>query len=280
MAVAEASGGGDGPGAGRTEGYWAPLLQTPDRLRASDLNELLLPDHLERLKFRNSPLMAYGALFKWEVLVQNVLQLYSKPWAMVAASHDLPVPDDDEITRAVGVRSERAIQQIFRWTDDWGFSRQLAYEHYEAQAAVFASFEFNPVDGAVEWLGLLNSYEVPCCLCSSQIDADKARLAMSQCGLDDLFDAFVTAEDGCETPQQSYLVSAIKVRRPPARCIVFEDDPLGVVAAHEATTKVVAVFGTSRATAVDLRHADIRVSGLDDLSLMSLRELFKNAEAE
>eukprot|EP00966_Prymnesium_polylepis_P333032 7388496-Prymnesium_polylepis.1 len=157
---------------------------------------------------------------------------------MVAASHDLPVPDDDEITRAVGVRSERAIQQIFRWTDDWGFSRQLAYEHYEAQAAVFASFEcvhgtrscprahmhtlahtrafahahtrtlararmhtlahantralvhatgaavaralqrmwvkprgarwrprarpcgrFNPVDGAVEWLGLLNSYE-------------------------------------------------------------------------------------------------------------------------
>jgi len=89
----------------------------------------------------------------------------------------------------------------------------------------------------------------------------------------------VTADDGCETAQQSYLLSAVKLKRPPERCVVFEDEPRGVVQAHEATAKVVAVFGGARVNAVDLRHADVRVANMDDLSLMQLRELFKDADA-
>jgi len=263
----------------RTEGYWAPLLDSPDRLRASDLNELLHPDHLERLRYQNSPLMAYGALFKWEVLLQGVLQLFVQPWAEVAKQHDLPVPDEDDVFRAQGMRPERAIQQIFRWTDDWGLSQQLAFEHYEAQRRVMREAEFVPSDGAVEWLHLLNEYGVPCCCCSSSIDLETAKLALTRAGLDKFFDVLVTAEDGCETAEQCYLVSAVKVRRPPARCVVFEDDPRGVVSAHEATSKVVAVYGGARASALDMRHADVRVSSLEDLSLMSLRELFKSEDA-
>ena len=102
---------------------------------------------------------------------------------------------------------------------------------------------------------------------------------MSRAGLDGYFDAFVTAEDGCETAEQAYLVSSIKVRRPPQRCVVFEDDPRGITDAHEATTKVVAVFRGARASAIDLRNADMRVSGLEELSLMSIRDLFKGEEA-
>ena len=68
------------------------------------------------------------------------------------------------------------------------------------------------------------------------------------------------------------------MRRPPDRCVVFEDDARGIVAAHEVTSKAVAVFGSSKSSPIDLRHADMRVSALDDLSLMSLRELFKGME--
>ena len=38
---------------------------------------------------------------------------------------------------------------------------------------------------------------------------------------------YVTAEDGCETTSESYLVSCVKVRRPPEKCVVFEDDQWG-----------------------------------------------------
>ena len=56
-------GGGryDDAAEGRTAGWYAALAEAPDRLRASDLNEVLPPDHLERLRFTNSPLQAYGA---------------------------------------------------------------------------------------------------------------------------------------------------------------------------------------------------------------------------
>lgn len=71
-----------------------------------------------------------------------------------------------------------------------------------------------------------------------------------------------------------------QLRRPPKRCVVFADDQRGIVAAHEVTSKVVALYGAARATAADLRYADLRVGGMDELSLMSLRELFKSEGEE
>ena len=55
-------------GNGRSEGFFAALQEAPDRLRASDLNEVLLPDHLDRLRFTNFPLQAYGAVFKLSLI--------------------------------------------------------------------------------------------------------------------------------------------------------------------------------------------------------------------
>ena len=295
-------------GGGRTQGYWAALMEAPDRLRASDLNELLQPDHLDRLRFTNFPMQAYGALFKWEVLVHDAIELYRRPWAIVAAEHDLPPPDDDDVMRAVGacphgypplvslhsmhrhrpcivflspragMRPERAIQQTFLWSDDWGFTQQLAFEHYEAKQKVVETFEFQPAEGAVEWLTILKEYQVPCCVCAgTSLDLSAARLALRTAGLDELVDEYVTAEDGCETAEQTYLVSCIKVKRPPERCVVFEDDQRGIISAHDASAKVVAVLGNSGRLGGDLRNADMRVTDLGDLSLMSLRELFKGS---
>ena len=125
-----------GDTSGRTEGFYAALQEAPDRLRASDLNEVLLPDHLERLRFTNFPLQAYGAIFKWDTLIDDVLFAYRRPWQVVAEAHDLRMPDDDEVLRAVGMRPERAIQQTFSWSNDWGQTQQLAFEHYEAKVSL------------------------------------------------------------------------------------------------------------------------------------------------
>ena len=258
---------------GRTEvGYWASLMDAPDRLRASDLNEVLQPDHLNRLLFANFPLQAYGALFKWDVLVRDPIEVYRRPWALVAAENDLPPPDDEDVMRAVGARAatptspalapdaawrilsgdtpparhlacvlvagmrpERAIQQTFRWTDDWGTTQRLTFEHFEKKADVLRTHTFEPADGALEWLTMLKEYEVPCCVCAgTALDRASAESALTRAGLHHLLDEYVTLEDGCETAEQSFLVSSIKLRRPPERCVVFADDREAVTSAHEA----------------------------------------------
>ena len=38
------------------DGYYAPLSNSPDKLRGSDLNELLYPDYMDRAKFNVSPM--------------------------------------------------------------------------------------------------------------------------------------------------------------------------------------------------------------------------------
>ena len=263
----------------RTEGFYAALYEEPDRLRASDLNEVLMPDHLDRLRFTNFPLMQHGALFKWDTIVDGVLEVYRRPWQLVAEQNDLRVPDDEEVLRSVGMRPERAIM-AFRWTDDWGQTQQLAFDHFQAKATVFRESEFTPTDGVLPWLTLLQQYQVPCCLCAgTSLDRAAVETVLSKAGLTDFFESCVCMEDGCETAEQAYLVGAIKLRRPPSRCVVFEDDPKGIAAAHEATSKVVAVMGQpgSGGFGSDLRHADMRIPAFDSLSLMSLRELFKDA---
>merc|ERR1719454_2751458 len=102
----------------------------------------------------------FGALFKWDVLEEDTLAFYRQPWDVLAARHNLEPPRDDEVLRAVGMRMERAIA-MFRWTDDWGFTRQLAFEHYEARMETLGAHEFSPPEGTTEWLDILKNYRVP-----------------------------------------------------------------------------------------------------------------------
>jgi len=118
---------------------------------------------------------------------------------------------------------------------------------------------------------------VPCTLCSP-LDRPSTDGIIASADIEGFFDEIVSVEDGCETDEQTVLVSAIKMKRPPARCVFFVDDPYAVSSAHDATAKAVAVMG--RYPGYELKHADRRVSGLDDLSLMSLREIFASDATE
>lgn len=253
------------------EDYWAPLRQRPDRLRGSDLNELLQPDHLSRLRFINSPMQAYGALFKWDVLEEDPISVYRAPWVAVAEDNEFRIPGDGEILRALTMSPQRAITQTFSWTRDWGETRELSFKHFEASKQAMRDHVFRVPPGAEDWLQLLNEYGIPCCLCC-RFDKASAELALEKAGIRKYFQQLVTAEDECETPEQTYLVSSIKVRRPPQNCVVFEDEPRGVASAHDATAKVVAMVGRHEGAGF---KADRAVSAFDELTLMTLRDIFK-----
>lgn len=111
-----------------------------------------------------------------------------------------------------GMRPERAIQYTFRWTDDWGETQKLAFEHYEKKADVMRTLSFEPAEGALEWLTTLNEYQVPTCACAgTTLDRAAAEHALTKAGLHHLVSELVTVEDGCETAEQSFLVACVKV---------------------------------------------------------------------
>jgi phosphoglycolate phosphatase-like HAD superfamily hydrolase len=61
---------------------------------------------------------------------------------------------------------------------------------------------------------------------------------MARMGIQHLFEARVTAEDGTETIAESLLSAAYKLQRPPNQCVVFDGSPSGIAAAHNCTMKV------------------------------------------
>jgi beta-phosphoglucomutase-like phosphatase (HAD superfamily) len=266
------------------EDFWEPYVNSPrmdsdhlspDRLRSSDLNDLLQPDFMEQKRFGISPMQAIGAVFKDETVLSGMDELNKESWRAVAKYNNLPPPDDDHMELAMGMLPERAIQQTFMWTDDWGETKRWSAELLEAHARMLPEANFTATPGAVDWLTALNEYQVPCVVCSSVARAQVVTM-LEKAGLSNMFQEIVAADDGCETQEQAYLLASLKLKRPPMKCVVFADEPKEVSIAHETTAKAIAVVSKHSGNGGlrrDFSHADLRVGGLDELRISQLKEV-------
>jgi sugar-phosphatase len=68
-----------------------------------------------------------------------------------------------------------------------------------------------------------------------------------------------------------FLLACERLGLPPAKCVVIEDAPNGVAAAHAAGCACIAV--TNTAAPAELADADLVVDSLADLNLDTLRGL-------
>jgi len=254
--------------------------QDPSRLRYSDLNVQLQPDHLERKRFGLNPLQAYGVQIKWDTCFdrQCLRDLNAKVWTQLAEEQGLAPPEDAEaVQRASSMIPERAIQLVFRWTDDWGETRKLSFEYNDLFMRALGEHQFEVGEGVKRWLSSLEQYGVPCAL-SSRFARAVTERSLEDAGLRGYFSEVVTAEDGCASEEEACLVAALKLNRPPMRCVVIDDEPRGVTAAHDMSSKAVGVIG--KHTGYELCNADIRIRDYDELTLMSLRDLFASDEPD
>jgi beta-phosphoglucomutase len=86
------------------------------------------------------------------------------------------------------------------------------------------------------------------------------------------FDAAITGRDvthGKPDPEV-FLLAASALEVDPERCIVFEDAPAGIEAAHAAGMACVGLVSTGR-TLEELAAADLVVTALDDVDVSRLR---------
>jgi beta-phosphoglucomutase len=142
--------------------------------------------------------------------------------------------------------------------------------------AVAQKGELRP--GVLDLLCELQAQRIPTALATSA-GRWTVDILMDQFDLRHFFAECVTWTDvkATKPDPQAFLVAAERLNAKPDECVVIEDSPRGVTAASRAGMRCVAV-PTPWTSGADLSLATIQVSSLEDISVASLRELFRRAQ--
>ena len=216
-------------------------------------------------------------------------------WIKLAEKYGFREPLPEDIAKAQMIPPDQAIRRIFFWTQDMLESREMALDHYDILQEVFdeildgvdhdiennetSPFIFPIVDGAIQWLERLREVEVPCCVIS-QFDNEKLEKILNSTNLATYFphECRVSANSGYDEEEQEYLGAALRIKRRPDHCAVFDSTPNSAVSAHDVEMRAISIM--SLYPMYELRAADMIVETFDNLSVIDIRRLFWDLDYE
>lgn len=200
-------------------------------------------------------------------------------WLATAREHDVPFTRED-FDRTFGRTGRDIIRML--WPNGSALSDaaiRAIDEDKEKRYRAIVTQAFPAMDGAAELVTQLHKAGFRIAAGSSG-PPENVRLAVERLGAAHAFEALVTGMDvtrGKPDPQV-FLLAAERLGVPPARCVVVEDAPAGVEAAHRAGMKCVGLISTGR-TPADVAHADRVVRSLRELTPRDVAVLLDGANA-
>lgn len=235
------------------------------------LNNRLQEGFLKRIRYAMKPDEAYGLIFSWDNVVADTRSLKLNAWKQLASEEGKEIPEDSDVQRLMlYAGADHVLRKLLLWeTSESELDRlksRLSQLYYDNLLELR-----KPVEGLEEWLDAVSTSRIPCAVVSS-LDRKNMVEALEGMGIKKYFQAIVTEEDGMESMAHRLLSAAMKLDRKPSKCVVFEDDPRGVTAAHNCTMMAVALIGAY--PAYDLEQADLAVGSFNELSVINLRRLF------
>ncbi|XP_078436381.1 haloacid dehalogenase-like hydrolase (HAD) superfamily protein isoform X2 [Wolffia australiana] len=235
------------------------------------LNNKLQESFLQRIRHAMKPDETYGLIFSWDNVVANTSSLKLSAWEQLAVEEGINIPQNGQIQRSMlHMAAEDVLRKVLFWGDGAGdvdrLKSRLVQIYYDNLLKLS-----RPVEGLREWLDALYTAGAPCAVVSC-LDRRSMMEALERMDLRKYFQAVVSEEDGMESIAHRFLSAAVKLDRKPAKCIVFEDDPRGIAAAHNCTMMAVGLIGPHRA--YELVQADLTVGGFSELSVINVRRLF------
>lgn len=160
-------------------------------------------------------------------------------------------------TRAAELNIERHIGRPL--PGGWAEAR-VAAQHRALAAAV------EPVAGVVAAIAALDAAGYQRC-CASSGTYERMGVTLGRTGLDRLFEGHIYSSvlvaQGKPAPDL-FLYAAEHEGHSPASCLVVEDSPAGVAAAHAAGMRVIGYAG-GLSTARSLADADVVITSMDEL---------------
>ena len=193
-------------------------------------------------------------IFDCDGVVVDSNRLHVETWKETAAAHGYPMADPDHIGKC-GLRTIAVIRELLRWPVTEEEAVALGEEKERRYRDRIHAGGIAPIPGIRETLERAAALGLPCALGSSA-PPENAYLCLEALGLASCFRAVVTGGDvsrGKPDPE-IFLTAAAKLGIFPASCLVVEDAPAGVEAAHRAGMPAIALL-TSH-TPAELAAAD------------------------
>lgn len=218
-------------------------------------------------------------------LVRYMGQTVSQPQDIDAIENSLP--EDPVVVSMLFSQKELVQRPLSRWSQEFDDDANRA-----AAAAALAQVRVR--QGFESWVAQLRERQVPCAVVSSYPFLT-VRAALEASGLWEPYFAsangdspgvlrgdgrmgLVSADDGYDREAQAYLGAALRMSRPPQKCVVFGSSPSGIMGAHEADMRAIAVLSGSPHKAYEMRIADLTIQEFDEMSLMNLRGVFADRQ--
>ncbi|KAB2031305.1 hypothetical protein E1A91_D05G302300v1 [Gossypium mustelinum] len=260
-------------GAEYGEGFETFRLDGPLKVDVDFLNDRLQEGFLKRIRYAMKPDEAYGLIFSWDDVVANTGALKLNAWKQLALEEGKEIPPEADAQKLMLYASaDHVLHKILRWetieSEVDRLKSRLSQIYYDNLPKLR-----KPMEGLEEWLDAVSTAHIPCAVVSS-LDRRNMVDALERIGLKKYFQAIISEEDGMESIAHRFLSAAVKLDRKPSKCVVFEDDPRGITAAHNCTMMAVALIGSH--PAYDLGQADLAVGSFNELSVINLRRLFAN----
>lgn len=216
---------------------------------------------------------AYGLIFSWDNVVADTRSLKLDAWKQLAAEEGKEIAEENDIQRLMlYAGADHVLSKVLFWEKTQSkidtLKLRLSEIYYDNLLRLT-----EPKEGLRDWLDAVTNARIPCAVVSN-LDRKNMMNALERMGLQNYFQAVVSEEDGMESIAHRFLSAAVKLDRKPSKCVVFEDDPRGITAAHNCTMMAIGLIGAHRA--YDLVQADLAVGNFYELSVINLRRLFAN----
>lgn len=206
----------------------------------------------------------WAAIFDWDGVIIDSSRQHELSWEQLAQHEKLPLPAG-HFQRSFGMKNERIIPELLRWTTDPVEIKRLSWLKEEFYRQIVRASGIQALPGVREFLERLDAAGIPRIVGSSTPRAN-IELVVELVGLRQYFRHIVAAADvthGKPDPEV-FLLCAQQLGFPAKRCLVFEDAHVGIAAARAAKMKVIGVATTHPAAA--LHDADRVVQQLDELT--------------
>ena len=190
--------------------------------------------------------MTTAAVFDMDGVLIDSGAHHRHAWRMLLDEMGAEPADPEHWRLTIGRPSEEAIPLLLGRRVSDAEARRLARrkrDFYQARAQT----GLDPVLGVREFLESLEELGVPCAVGTSASRWDAERL-LDDLGLLRFFDVMVTADDvmlGKPDPEV-WMQVARRLRVSAARCVVFEDAPVGIQAARAAGMRAIGVTTAHR----------------------------------
>jgi len=206
-----------------------------------------------------------AVIFDVDGVLVDSYQAHFDSWQLACRQHGLEMTQDQFVT-TFGRTSREIIVEL--WGERFSTPEAVAGldDSKEAYFRDLLREGFPAMDGAAELIQALHQAGFRLAVGSSG-PPDNVNLVLEQLRARACFDGVVTGADvkrGKPDPQV-FSLAAERIRVAPPQCVVIEDAPVGVAAAHAAGMKCIAISSTGRVRE-SLAAAETIVNSLRELN--------------